>query len=462
MKVSLVVTGGTVVTMNGKRQIFRDGFVAIDGQQIIDVGRRRDLKGKYEAAHAIDATDRMVIPGLIDAHNHPIHFVSRGIADDLEMTHRSYERVWPYERNLTPDEAYISAACTFVEMISNGTTCFADPGSHYPASVAAAARDVGIRGIVAYEEWDIEESRRGRLYGESSEEALEKAEEVVERWNATQDGRLRAWFSLVRPAHVSDELCVRTKERADALGVGIHAHLHVWPPGRESEEIIGAESAISRYANLGVLGPNLLTVHLGTVIENEVALLKGNDVKAVHCPSASMLGGFGVIALGTFPEMIDAGLTIGLGTDGGAISRFIDMVRVMYLAACGHKDARMNPTAVGAYKAFEMTTIEGARALLWDEDIGSLEPGKKADVAILDVDGYEWHPNPLDNPISNLVYSATGRSTRTVIVDGRVIMEDCVLNTIDAQTLMNESNGSAKQVLARLGIEVGPNWPVVH
>jgi cytosine/adenosine deaminase-related metal-dependent hydrolase len=183
--------------------------------------------------------------------------------------------------------------------------------------------------------------------------------------------------------------------------------------------------------------------------------LVAGGVKAVHCPSASMLGGFGVIAHGTFPEMCNAGLTVALGSDAGAISRFLDLVRVMYLAACAHKDARIDPTVLGAHAAFEMATVGGARALLWSDRVGSLEPGKAADIVVFETDGLDWHPNPLRNPVANLVYSASGTSASTVIVDGVPVMEDRVLTRVDAGELLGRLDRTASDVLERLGLAVG-------
>jgi len=462
VNVELVIDGGTVVTMDAGRRILANGAVAIDEGRIVGVGSRPEIGASYRASRRIDARGCLVTPGFIDVHNHPIHFLSKGIADDLEMSKRSYRRVWPFETSLTHEEAYVSSTCTFLEMIANGTTCFCDPGSRYPDAVGAAARDVGIRGIVAREEWDVADHRGGRDYGEASDETLGRAEEVVHRWHGACDGRLRAWFSLVRPAHVTNQLCVETKKRADELGVGVHAHLHVSPTRKENtKQVLGYGSAVSRYAGLGLLGNNLLLAHLGTVERAEIDMLAEARVKVAHCPSASMLGGFGAIALGTFPEMFDAGVTVGLGSDAGAISRFLDMVRVMYLAACAHKDARMDPEIVGAEKAFEMATIEAAAAVLWDDEIGSLEPGKRGDVTVLGTDSLEWRPNGLSNPIANLVYSASGRSTRHVVVDGRVIMEERRFEAIDVDNISSAADAAASAVLERIGVRLRPSWPVI-
>lgn len=458
----ILIEHGLVVTMDPARRMISDGAVAIRGERVVEVGKTADVASRYDAGQRVDASDCLVTPGLIDGHNHPIHYISKGLADDMELSRRSYRHIWPFEAGIDADEAYVSSLGTFAEMIRHGTTCFCDPGSYQPDAVARAAVDIGIRGIVAREVWDVDDPNAPPGFVEPAASAVDRSEAVVERWNGAAGDRIRAWFSLVRPSHVSDDLCRLVKARADARGVGIHAHMLV-SRTRDSntQKVTGTGSSVVRYERLGVLGPNLHLVHLGWIVPDEIALLKAADVKGTHCPSASMLGGFGVVANGTFPEMFEAGVCIGLGTDAGAISRFIDMVRVMYVAATAHKDVRIDPEIVGPYKAFEMATIEGARAVLWEDAIGSLEPGKKADIAIFETSGIEWHPAPLRNPIANIVYSATGSSARTVLVDGRIVMEDKRLLTVDTDQLLADARRASEAVLGRLGISIEPRWAVV-
>lgn len=455
MDVDLLITGGTVVTMDARRRVLPDGLVAVKDRTIVAVGDQADAYDVH-ARRVVDASGCLVTPGLVDVHNHPIHFLSKGLADDLEMSRRSHRAIWPFETSLTAEEAYVSAACTFLEMLSTGTTCFSDPGSNYPDAVARAACDVGIRGVVACEGWDVEVEADGKRYGRPREEVLAEADRVVDRWHGAAQGRLRASYSLVRPAHVTDELCKETAERATERDVNVQAHLHVWPDtgGRASPP-----SDVARYDALGLLAPNLLLVHLGSVAAEEIRLLRSADVKVAHCPSASMLGGFGAVALGTFPEMIDAGLTIGLGTDAAAISRFLDLVRVTYLAACAHKDARADPETVGCYRAFEMATVDGARALRWEDEIGSLEVGKRADVAVFDASGPEWYPTGLADPVANLVYSASGASARTVVVDGEPVMVDRQFPHLDDGHLLRTADRMARDVHERIGAAPRPRWP---
>jgi cytosine/adenosine deaminase-related metal-dependent hydrolase len=196
---------------------------------------------------------------------------------------------------------------------------------------------------------------------------------------------------------------------------------------------------------------------MGWVTDEEITWLANNDVKVAHCPSASMHGAYGNISRGTFPKMHAAGVTISLGTDSATAGRTLDMFRVMYLAACAHKDATLDPHAFGAYAALEMATIRGARAIMWDDEIGSLEAGKKADLVVVDTRAPCWHP--LGDPARTLVYSGGGDSVRTVVVDGRIIMQDRVFPGIDMQSVLDEVELRSKAVLARGGIDVPSPWP---
>jgi 5-methylthioadenosine/S-adenosylhomocysteine deaminase len=455
--VDLIIEGGTVITVDGKRRIIADGSVAVDGQSIAAVGKRDEIARVFSARRTIDARGDLVMPGLIDAHNHPIHYMTKGATDDLPFEHRMRTIVAPYENGLSDDEAYLNATATFAEMIMNGTTCFNDAGSLPGDGVANAARDVGIRGVVALESVDVTGGVRRTETGRDWSAVAQKADAFVSRWDGAENGRLRAGFTLNNPHRVSDELCRAIKSLADARGVGIHGHMTLREPAAGAP---GSPSPLHRYRDLGLLGPRLSLVHLGHVVGDDVALLVDADVKGVHCPGTSTLGGIGVISHGTIPELMAAGMTFGLGSDAATVSRFLDMIRHMYLACAVHKDVRRADVVISCYKALEMATIDGARAILWDDEIGSLEAGRKADIAIVDTTDIALHPDPHRNPVANLVYAGSGRSVRTVIIDGRVVMEDRVLTTVDVADVCRRLGELSPKVLARSGAQVRSLWPV--
>lgn len=453
-EVDVIIKGGSVVTMNASRQIIRDGAVAVKGKTIAAVGKRQDVEAKYRAKKVIGGKDDLVTPGFIDAHNHPIHFATKGAIDDMQFQQRFKNIVVPYEHGLTEEDTYLNSCATFVEMISNGTTCFNNPGSLHEDGVGRAAEEIGIRGILAYEAAD----KGGGLWDDTPwKDVLDESEAVVKKWNGAADGRLRAWFSLNNPHRVSDELCLAVKEKAAKYDVNIHGHVTM---PKAVATAPGFQSPIQRYQRLGLLSDRLYLIHMVHVLPQDIELLAKNNVRIVHCPGRSLLGAGGVFATGTIPELLAAGIVMALGSDAGAVSRFMDMVRQMYLAATGHKDARLDATLVGSYKAFEMCTVDAAQAMRWD-DIGSLEVGKKADINVLDTSAPEMHPNPHDNPIPNLIYSGSGAATKTTLIDGKVVMEDREIKTIDVPALMKELGKATPQMLGRINAKVQSRWPIV-
>ena len=456
----LIIANGYVVTLNRGRQIYSDGAIAIEGNSIVAIGPTAEVLKSHDSVQVIDAEGMIAIPGLIDGHHHPNQYLSNGIGDDVDIFTLLYKRLYPYEAALTPEQAYLSAMGGFVEAIQYGTTCFNDPGGLHADSMAQAAIDVGIRGIMTRSTRDMGDQAMAvdSAAMESTEGNLEAGEAFVSRWNGTANGRLRAWYSLRYVFNVSDKLCQGIKELADRDGVGIHAHAAaVKGENEEMEERFGKRS-LTRFHDLGLFGHNLYLVHMGYPDEREIQLMAEADCKVAHCPGASMLGAYGVFSNGMMPKMAEAGITISLGTDSATASGNLDMVRVMYLAACGHKDIYADATLWGAYKALEMATIDGARACLWDDEIGSLEVGKRADIVLVDTSGIEFHPGR--QPVSALVYSGTGKNVDTVIIDGRIVMRHRTLLTVDEVLVKKELAKASVDWRERTGVEMPPPWPV--
>ena len=456
-----IIRNAYVVTMDPKRRIISDGAVAMDAGRIVAVGKTDEVLAAHTALDIIDGTDRMIIPGLIDAHNHPFQFLSKGIGDDVDIMTWLYRRVYPYEATLSEAEAYTGALGNYAQMLKTGTTCFNDPGGHHADHLAQAAIDIGIRGIINRSTRDIADQAVPvpEKHFEATEKALRESEMLIERWNGAADGRLRAWASLRYIFNCSDELCRGAKEIADRHGVGLHAHVAaVFGENELIQERFGKRS-LERYYDLGLFDKNLYLIHMGYPNEREVDLLKAHDVKVVHCPGASMHGAYGVIQNKMMPVMIERGVNVALGTDSATAGRFLDMVRVMYLAACAHKDAYHDESKIGAYKALEMATIEGARACLWDDEIGSLEVGKRADLVIVDMSDLHWHPNA--DPIANFIYAGSGADVETVFVDGRALVRNRVLTMLDERQLVRDVRAAGQAWRGRANIDHRVRWPVL-
>lgn len=456
-----LIANGMVVTMDAGRNIVTDGAVLVRGDRIAAVGKASDLASRHPNAERLDATDMLVLPGLIDGHNHPTHYLSKGLLDDMEVKRRWSTRLYPFEAAMVAEDAYWGSLGSFAEMIRAGTTCVADPGSFHTKATLEAAQRIGIRAAVAPSMRDIDDYAAQRAGANRTAAAIADEAEVLHgEWHGAEGGRIRIWFGLRQPLSVSDELCRLVAALAEKHDTSIHTHLAISANENAAVAQRWGARGVERFRRLGVLGPRLYAAHMGALLEDEIETVARAGVAVVHCPSASMLGGFGCIANGKIPELVAAGVTMALGTDAGAISRFLDMVRIMYLAACAHKDARLDPEIMGAHKAFEMATIEGARALRWDAEIGSLEPGKAADIVLVRTDGLEWLPRKHFNPVANLVYSSSGAAVDTVLIAGRVVMQGRRLTTIDEAELRANLVEKGRAARERSGIPEEQRWPV--
>jgi 5-methylthioadenosine/S-adenosylhomocysteine deaminase len=453
-----------VVTMDADRRIIRDGAIAIDGDRIVAVGKTADVVRAFTADRVLRANGKLVLPGLVDTHVHNTQQLGRGLADECDIPVQLLERLYGYEKEMTPEDAYWAALLCQLELIKAGTTCFIDPSSYYPAETARAVGHSGIRGIVARTAFDIHETPIGSLprtmFRETTDEAVDRARAAVVAHHGGHGGRVRAWFALRILSGCSDELCRRIKRLADEHGVGVILHA-----SESRDEIVASRlrygmGDVERLASLGALGPNMVLIHMGWASPREIALVREFDLKISATPSTSYRLGVGDMRFGRIPELLELGVTVALSSNSAMSSNFLDLVRVMYLAAGGHKATSLNPTVMPPERVLEMATRNGARAALWDDDIGSLEVGKKADVAIFDTRRPEWRP--IINPIANLVYASRGGAD-TVVVDGAIVMESGVVKTIDEAATLAECQKRGEAIAARSGLgEIArPLWPVL-
>lgn len=457
----LVIKNGYVVTMNPERRIHSDGAIAIEGNRIVAVGASAEVLAAHPARETIDARGMLVIPGLIDGHNHPSAFLLGGMSDDTDILTGLYQNLYPYEEVLSEEETYVCGLGNYLEMIKNGTTCFNDPGGYNVDQLAQAAVDIGIRGIMNRSTRDVAPPGKPLppKFFESIDVNLREGENVVKRWHGAAGDRIRAWFGLRYVYNISDDLAIGIRDLARQHGVGVHVHVAAVKGENEAIEAIYGKRSLQRYYDLGLFGPNLYCVHMGYPNEREVGWLVEHDVKVAHCPSAAMRGAWGVIANRMMPYMAGRGVCISIGSDTNGAAGSLDMFRVLYVGATVHRDMYDDPTLWGAYKVFEMATIDGARACLWDADIGSLEAGKKADVVLVDRSAIEWK-HPGRDPIRSLVYSGNGSHVDTVIIDGRMVMRKREVLTVDEERIKRDVERAGQSWLRKAGRRVQTPWPV--
>ena len=451
----VLLRNGLIMSMNENRELFVNGDILITDDRIAAIGAvaPHDISPDTEV---VDCTGSIIIPGLINTHVHLCQQLGRGLGDDVDLLTWLHKRTWPYELSMTEDDVEISALACCAELIRSGVTCFAEPGGQHVDAMGRAVTKAGIRGILARSTMDcgdgIPEERQ-----ETTDEALSIQLDLIKRWNGAENDRIRCWFGLRTIFNNSDELIVRTKKLADALGVGIHMHV---AEIKEEVEFCKKErgaKTVEHLAKLGALGPNLLAVHTVWLTKKEVDLFKKYDVKVSHNPGAAMR----VLGFAPVPEMLKKGICVSIATDGAPCNNRMDMLDEMYLTALIHKGRTLDPTVVPAETILEMATVNGAKALLWDDQIGSLSEGKKADLAIIKPSLMPGSV-PVHDPVSSLVYSMHSSNVTHTMCDGEWLMKDKTIVAFDEAETLAKAQVHADQIRERAGIRLKPRFPVVQ
>ena len=404
----------------------------------------------------IDGRRYLVAPGFVDTHVHLTEHLSRGLMlDDIPVPRYLPDWLLPLYSTVTPEEEQAAALLACVEMIRTGTTTFCEAGTLFDvAAVADAVEQVGMRAVLGRWTWDLE-GQRGRMQ-QTTDEALALTAEVLGKVNGRADGRLGAWPLLLGFGTCSEALIQGAHALAARHGVG-------WGMMQSALASLATEPR-TRYRSRGwtrsaCSTPDTKLAHMVYVDDADIALLARRGVKIAHCPTAGLKHTKGLAAHGRFPEMVDAGVCVSLGGDSGNGSNHFDMLRLMYLAATVYKDARNDVGVLPAEHVLEMGTIRGAEALRLDRQIGSIEPGKRADLVLYDLDTPEWRP--LLNPVNNLVYAASGASVRTVLIDGRVVLDEGRLTTLDERALYARVERLSREHVRRAGVPIENTWPVI-
>ena len=446
-----------IITMDPQRRIIADGSLIIQGQRILQVGKKDEL-GAAQADRVIDATDMVITPGFCNGHMHISYaHATRGIfPDDLGSAY--LPNVFKLQAIMTEEEEYHTSLLAITELLKYGTTTFMDPGStKYLDRCLDAYRLAGCRIITGAHVTDKPNPLGLPTY--STAEAINIVKATIEGFNGQLDGRVNAWAMPFAPSMCTDELLLACKRLADEHGTGVTLHYNNSPNYVKASLKETGLRPTQYLEKLGVLGDNVTLAHMLGQDQSEVEALGRTGTRAVVVPTAAVKGGAGMTQHGTLPEMLDAGMTVGLGTDAGNNSNLLETNRAMYLIAVLYKDARQDSKAIPAETALEMATIQGAAALGLDGDIGSLEAGKKADLVLFDTRRAEWQT--LFNPVNNLVYNADGRSVHTVMVDGKIVVEDHKPLFVDEWELAQKVQGIGEDMLERTGLSFPPRWPIV-
>ena len=451
-----------LITVDPQRSIIRDAALAVKDGLFVAVGKTADLLGQWQASQTIAGHGRVVIPGMIDNHLHASFQLSRGLADEANAQQFLFEHMYPYEAANTRDDVAVSSAFAALELMRHGVTCFTDPGNYHPDATIASVLSTGMRLVAACSCFDKTKSVMGLLPAsmiESTGACLEKTEALFERYLGQHHGRLTMSASFRGMNNASDELITGLKDLANKHQVKLQTHACFSYQTHDASVSATGKAEIERLESLGVLDENMILVHSGWLEPQELALLVKRKPTLVCSPSSSLHNGYGYMAAGKHPELMAMGVNVSLGSDH-ASSGVVDMVQEMRMAACMYKEVRMNPRVMPPEHAIEMATLNGAKGVGLQDRIGSIEVGKEADFVVFDATQPEWQP--LYNPVSNLVYSATGSSVKDVFIAGEQVLKDGKLTRIDHDALMQQVGEAGQRIAARLDMKklLKGLWPV--
>lgn len=431
----LLIANGIVLTLDHNDTRFTDGAVAVVGNRIHAIGPEKNFRD-WQITHRVDAADGIIMPGLINTHTHAAMTCFRGLADDLPLMSWLNDHIFPAESQLDDDTVFSGALLACAEMIRSGTTCFCDMYL-FENAVARAASTAGVRAVVGEVLFDFPSPNYGPI-----DKGFAYNEQLIETWE--DDPLITIAVEPHSPYICAPDLLKRASIQARENGLPLVIHL-----AETHSEVAQIRdkyhlTPVGLLAELGILGPNLLACHCVVLDAADIDLLRQFDVKVAHNAESNMKLASGIAPV---PQMLQAGICVGIGTDGCASNNNLDLLLEMDTVAKLHKVNTLDPTVLNALTVLRMATIDGARALGLDRITGSLEPGKAADLIVIDT--HKPHLTPMYNPVSHLVYAARGSDVAAVVIDGRVVMENGRLLTIDEQQVMANVNQIATRIRSR-------------
>ncbi|HEV8216720.1 MAG TPA: amidohydrolase [Gemmatimonadaceae bacterium] len=438
-RVSLIVTGGTVLTQNAAHRILAPGAIAVDGTDIVDVDTPAAISSKYQTTETMDARDQIVLPGLINTHSHAPMVMYRGLADDLALMDWLQKYIFPAEaKTVTPELVRVGTRLAAVEMIESGTTAFVDM-YYFEEEIAKATFEAGLRGVLGQTiiQFPVADAK-------TPVEGLARAERFIKEFKAN---------GLVVPAVAPHALDTNDKgilaaSAALARNYGVPIVIHF--AETEDEVKVAREqyqmTPTAALESIGVLGPTTIGAHGVWVNDADIAILKRTGTGVAHNPESNMK-----LASGAAPvtKYLAAGVKLGLGTDGAASNNDLDMFEAMRQASFLAKLSTHDPTAVKAQDALDMATLGGARVIGMEKLLGSLEVGKRAD--LITVSTHSARQTPMYDAVSHLVYVTRGTDVQNTIVNGRILMRDRQLKTLNRETVIADANRLAQKVREAVG-----------
>lgn len=434
----IFIKNGVLVTMDPAQRVIEDGAVAIEDNRIIAVGKTQDIKNVLKDPEVIDASHKAILPGLVNLHYHS-HLLIRGLvskkAPNMTLDEFLYKYFYPLAKKETSEEAYAEACLGYVDAIKSGTTCVNDNYFRI-IDLANAAIDTGIRAAIASEALDMAPS-----------ETVEDNEAGFRAKHNSANGRIKIWFGVEWLPVCSNEMVTKARELATKYKTGVHIHLNesLWEV-EWCKKNLGKRPTEHAY-ELGVLGEDCVAAHCVWLSDKEIKLMALTKTNISHNPISNMWFANGFARV---PEMLAAGINVGLGTDNP--SNNADMFEVMKMASMIQKGVKLDISQMPCTQVLRMATNNGATALGMGKEIGSIENGKKADIILVNLRSTKFEPvllGEMSNLESNLVYSAHGENVDTVLIDGKVVMKDRKMLTIDEEEVITKATKALQTVIEK-------------
>ena len=426
------------MTMNHEKRLIENGAVAVDKSEIVAVGTASEIAQKFTARQTINASNKVVIPGLINTHTHIPMSLFRGISDDLDLQEWLTKYIFPAEaKNVTEDFVRVGTRLGLAEMIRGGTTTYCDM-YYFEDAIADETAKAGVRGVLGETiiDFPVPDNK-------THEEAMRYSERFVNKWK--NHPLIVPALAPHAPYTVSTEHLNAIRKLADKLNATVV--IHVAETKKEVDDSLAAKKLrpVEYLESIGFLNNRVIAAHTVHISDKEIDILKNRGVGAAHNPQSNMKLASGVAPI---PQMLLKDFPVGLGTDGAASNNDLNLWEEMDTAAKLHKTFTGDPKVLSAEQAFEMATIRGARALHLENLIGSIEMGKRADIAIVDFDGL--HQTPYFNVYSSLVYATKASDVRTVIINGKIVMLNRRLLTLDENVIKNTANAYRRKIITSL------------
>jgi len=460
--VSLLIKNGLIITVDKNRRIIKDGAIAIDNNKIVDVGKTDAIEKKYSAEKIIDAKGNIVMPGLINTHVHIWQELGKGLGTDVEL-YTWLNTAWRLlQENMNSQDYYNAIRIGALEAIKTGTTtvlAYEHALNAHPEAlddVVRALKESKVRSLLAigWQDYGLEMGLPPVAYRET-DEVLKFLNNAFKKYHNPSDDMFKIWVAPSTTTFCTKESLVEAKKIADENKVGVTIHTNETKTSVEHSIKLHGVPEIEYLYNIGILDRNVVTVHSVWASDKEIELLAKTGASVSHNPVSNMYLASGIAPIS---KMLKSGVIVGLATDGPTSNNNMDMFDVIRVTPLLQKVGTLDPKSLTAEQTIEMATIGGAKSVLLESKLGSIEVGKLADIIIVDI--HNPRALPMANPVANLVYSASSGNVITTIVNGEVLMENRKVLIMNEEEVLNNAQKSLERILARAGVESVGQWKI--